>query len=217
MLPVPIQLALNTVTSLAGVRAVSIVGSRVPNYSNPEADDWDLEVYTNRAGEPDEEQRRSVWSATPPFDGARASVVGGMNDRFVLDGDHFGFSYYSVESVERRLDRLYEGSWDAAEWDVWPEAYAGKLTACRALWDPEGLVSGWTERLATYPAAFRLKAIQELVFEARGHLQCMRRGAELRDPTYFHLTLSDFTSHLLRLLFAVHPCGTEGPSGLFGS
>ena len=128
-----------------GVRAVLLGGSRAHHFDNPEADDWDLEVYTDEDPYPDPEMRRRAWAALPPFDAPRATAVGAMNDRFVVGGLYFGWTYYPVGRTESEISSVVAGEWKEHPFFA-PEALASEIAGAQPLWDPEGLVASWRAR-----------------------------------------------------------------------
>ena len=152
-----------------------------------------------------------TWESLPSFADPRATAVGGRNDRFVIGDVRFGFSYMSTEDVEGHLDKVMNGVWGGFLDSDAPESFLGALSECEPLWDPAGTVDGWRKRTRDYPAAFRLKAIQELIFELRADLQELRRASELKDVTFFHIALSDYAARLFRLMFTVHGIWYRGP------
>ena len=213
------QEAIAAIVPLGTIRAVSLVGSRAIDPRDPNADDWDLEAYTTTDREPSETQRRQLWQQKAPFDQPQATAVGGRNDRFAVGEQRFGFTYYAADEVEQAVAAALEGRWHnvrLAGGDYLPEMLGGKLSVCQPLWDPEGLVASWRQRLAPYPRALQLKALQELVFESRAHLQCLRRACELEDLLYFRECLGQLVQTIVRLIFAAHNSWFRGSKRALG-
>lgn len=196
--------------SFKPVRAIALVGSRAIEAYDSDADDWDVAAYTDSKMEPTREERTALWASHRIFREPGVTTVGDRDDRFVLGDLRFGLSYTPIAGVEANLYQvLVEGVWSmrAAPWypmGECPDAVCGEIETCQPLWDEEALIKDWKARVSTYPQRFKQKVLQELVFEARGNLQDLRRGVELQDLPHFHMALSEVCLRVIRLMYAAN-------------
>jgi hypothetical protein len=208
VIPGPIEDITHLCRSFRSIRAIALVGSRATEEYASDADDWDVATYTDRKVEPTREERHALWSSHETLRPPGVTTVGDRDDRFVLGDLKFGLSYTPLTDVEEGLRKvLVEGVWSmrAAPWYPMgesPDGVCGEIKTCRPIWDQHGLIEGWKARVSTYPQRFKLKLLQELVFEARGNLQDLRRGAELGDLPHFHMALSEVCMRVIRLMYA---------------
>ena len=209
-LPDPIQIAIDAILDLGTVSAVSLVGSRANDFDRLDADDWDLEAFTSVGPYPDQQARRAMWASLPLFNEPRATVVGGMNDRFAINGLRFGFGYFPLEEVEKKLNAVVAGRWPGYRYYS-PEAFTATMSVAQPLWDPEGVILGWRQSLEPMPQFFRHKAIQEIIFEARADLLDLERACELSDVAFFRIALLEMLQRLFRLASVVHGAWYRGP------
>ncbi|MFF3325207.1 nucleotidyltransferase family protein [Streptomyces sp. NPDC002889] len=197
-------------TSVHGVRAVALGGSRARGTHGPDSD-WDVGVYyrggvdvaamaalaREMTGEPVEVAGPGGWG--PWVDGgAWLSVDGVAVDWILRDLDR-------VEHVwsECREGRYETGVQAGHPLGFWSPAYAGEVALCRVLADPHGELRVLRSEAQRYPEPLRA-ALVHAAWEAEFSVAAARKSARSADTLHVSLCLSRAFGVLAQSLHAHH-------------
>ncbi|MFF8841543.1 nucleotidyltransferase domain-containing protein [Streptomyces sp. NPDC015127] len=197
-------------TAVAGIRAVTLGGSRARGAHRPDSD-WDLGVYYR--GEPDvaalarlasELTGRPVEAAGPG--GWGPWVDGGA--WLTVDGVQVDWILRDLDRVRRvwadcSTGRYETGVQPGHPLGFWSPAYAGEVALCRVLSDPSGELTELRARTATYPEPLRA-ALVEAAWEAEFSVAAARKSAGSGDTLHVSLCLSRAFGVLVQSLHAYH-------------
>lgn len=197
-------------TTVPGIRAVVLGGSRARGTHRPDSD-WDLGLYYR--GTPDVAALTALASA---FQGSPVEVAGpGGWGPWVNGGAWLRVDGVPVDWILRDLDRV-EAVWsDCREgrYEVgvqpghplgfWSPAYPGEVALGRVLADPHGELTTLQQAASVYPEPLR-KALADAAWEAEFSVEAARKSAPAGDRLHVSLCLSRAFGILVQSLHAHH-------------
>ncbi|MER5281349.1 nucleotidyltransferase domain-containing protein [Streptomyces sp. NPDC002809] len=197
-------------TTVAGVRAVVLGGSRARGTHRPDSD-WDLGLYYR--GAPDLAALTALASA---FQGSTVEVAGpGGWGPWVNGGAWLRVDGAPVDWILRDLDRV-EAVWSACRqgrYEVgvqpghplgfWSPAYPGEVALGRVLSDPSGELTALQQETSGYPEPLRA-ALADAAWEAEFSIDAARKSASAGDRLHVSLCLSRAFGILVQSLHAHH-------------
>jgi hypothetical protein len=191
---------------LPRVRAAALIGSQA-SAPDPACSDWDVWILC-RQPRPRPETVDALWSGhlCPPL--LRGMYIRG--GRFQVGGVPVECDVWEIEKIQRCLDQVLVDADPEPDFAPWfagadcPEVMCHDVLTCQILFDREGCLDPWKQRLAAYPQPFRAALLGQVLLEARYRLKDMRRGCELPDPVLFHMALSQLCLCLLRMVYAIN-------------
>ncbi|MBB6434615.1 putative nucleotidyltransferase [Streptomyces candidus] len=197
-------------STVAGVRAVVLGGSRARGTHRPDSD-WDLGLYYRDA---DALDVHALASLAAEFTGRAVDIAapGGWGP-WVNGGAWLSVDGTAVDWILRDLDRV-ERVWAdcrAGRFEVgtqaghplgfWSPAYAGEVAHCRVLADPAGELTALRARTRHYPDALR-EALAEAAWEAEFSVAAARKSVGAGDALHVSLCLSKAFGVLAQAMLA---------------
>ncbi|MFI1868361.1 nucleotidyltransferase domain-containing protein [Streptomyces jumonjinensis] len=197
-------------TEVAGVRAVSLGGSRARGAHRPDSD-WDLGVYYRGTVDTGALASLAAGITGGPVEVAAPGdwgpwVNGGAWLR--VDGVAVDWILRDLDRVERVWEQCRQGRYEVGAQaghplGFWSPAYPGEVALCRVLADPGGELTALREETRRYPEALR-EALTAASWEAEFSVAAAAKSAGAGDALHVSLCLARAFGLLTQALFAHH-------------
>jgi hypothetical protein len=188
------------------VRAIGLSGGERP-FPEPGEGDVDLFVYCTEI--PDKGQRLDVLTALK--DGFEQVDVGrvesghwGQGDSLCVAGVETWLLYFTIAEASAELDTILAGQHlGRLDSYYYPIGRCAMWKAMRALYDPDGALQSFKQRLEKYPQELAA-AVVDHHLEALRDEEDIERAAQRKDVLFYHFALDLALDHFLQALFALN-------------
>lgn len=182
-------------STVAGVRAIALGGSRARGTATPHSD-YDIGLYYDGAAPLDVEalgriaaeiDDRGATASVTPFGGWGPWIDGG--GWLVVEEMRVDLLYRDLARVSRVIDDCQAGRIEVAYQPGHPHAfvssiYMGEVALCKVLHDPDGVLAAQRARTTPYPEALKAELRQRFEWEARFSLENAEKSTARRDTAY---------------------------------
>jgi hypothetical protein len=188
------------------IRAIGLSGGERP-FPEPGEGDIDLFVYCTEIPAKDERQAllTSLREETGQVEiGKLTSGHWGQGDCLSIAGVETWLLYFTVAEARLELDevlaRKYPGRLDSY---YYPIGRCAMWRTMQALYDPDGILASFKQRLAEYPQELALAVIDHHL-NALDDVEDLERAVGRKDVFFFHFALDLALDHFLQALFALN-------------
>jgi len=200
-----------TLTSVPGIRAIALGGSRARGTATPHSD-YDIGLYYDGRA-PFDHVTLSGAAALLDDGDATVTPIGGWGPRIdgggwlTIDGTRVDLLYRDLGRVQAAIDDCRAGTIDVAYQPGHPHAfvsmiYMGEVASCQVLWDSDGVLARLITQTQPYPAALRAAVLQRFGWEAGFASANARKSLDRGDSNYLTGCLFRAIACLCQTLFA---------------
>jgi hypothetical protein len=192
------------IASHGTVRAMGLSGGERP-LPGPGEGDIDLFVYcTEIPGVVEREE----WLAPPGMTEVQVGRLSdghwGQGDSLVLAGVETWLLYFTVSEAREELEAVLRGEYlERLDNYYYPTGRLAMWKTMRALYDPDGLLASFRQRVQDYPASLA-RALSAHHMRALADVEDLERAVVRRDPLFYHFALDLALDHFLQALFALN-------------
>jgi hypothetical protein len=197
------------VTAIAANPCVRAVGWSGGGRALPQPGEGDIDIFIYCSQIPQAEQRHELLASlredVEPFDVGRSeSQHWGQGDRCCVHGIETWLLYFTVAEAQTELEDILAGKHLGREDDdFYPLGRLAMWNTMRVLYDPDGVLQSFKNRLKIYPAQLA-EAVVSYHLEALKDVEDFERATRRKDTLFYHFALDLALDHFLQALFAVN-------------
>jgi predicted nucleotidyltransferase len=205
----------DNVRQVDGVKAIVLGGSRARG-TFTSTSDVDLGIYYHPDSPLDLKELGKV--ATQLDDEHRADVITGVGGWgpwingggwLIIQSYHIDFLYRDLGKVNAVIDDCLHGKVEIFYQPGHPfgflsSIYLAEVAVCQPLWDPEGIISEWKQKINPYPDSLQKALVQKFAWEINFSIDIARKSVERSDVTYAAGCCFRSVMCMLQVLFAVN-------------
>ena len=195
---------INALAHHHSIRAVGMSGGERP-FPEPGEGDIDLFVYCTEipAGIERQEMLMSLREEVEQFEiGQFESGHWGQGDCLSIAGVETWLLYFTVAEARLELEAILSGNYlGRLDSYYYPMGRCAMWKTMRALYDPDGVLQSFRQRLAEYPQALA-QAVIDHHLKALEDAEDLERAVRRKDVFFFHFALDLALDHFLQALFA---------------
>jgi predicted nucleotidyltransferase len=202
-------------SSVPGVRAIALGGSRARGTATPHSD-YDIGLYYDGASPIDvaalgrvaaEIDDRDEAATVTPIGGWGPWIDGG--GWLVIDEMRVDLLYRDLARVTKVIDDCHAGRVEVAYQPGHPHAfvsaiYMGEVALCKVLHDPDGVLAAQRARTMPYPEALKRELRRRFEWEATFSLENAEKSTARRDTAYIAGCVFRSVACLCQSLYAIN-------------
>jgi hypothetical protein len=201
-----LQKLVEVVAARAAIRAIGLSGG---DRALPEPGEGDIDLFIYCSAIPASKQRSGILNSHPNL--IQNSEIGlienghwGQADRVWLQGVETWMMYFTVAEARSELEATLAGQFLGQEdSEFYPIGRCALWKYMRVLYDPDGILQSFKNRVAEYPQELALKGIDHHL-KALQDVEDLQRAVQRKDVLFFHYALDLALDHFLLTLFAIN-------------
>lgn len=191
---------------LPAIRAIGISGGERP-FPEPGEGDIDIFLYCIQIPEP-EARRRVLASVGERVDEIRTGCIDdrhwGIGDGCMIAGVETWLLYFAIDEARAELEDILGGKvLGRVDDGYYPLGRCAMWKTMRALYDPDGLLQAFRDRLEEYPVELA-RAVTEHHLAALQDVEDLERAVRREDVFFYHFAFELALDHFLQALFAMN-------------
>ncbi len=201
-----VQKLVDTLARHNSIRAIGMSGGERPI---PLPGEGDIDIFVYCSAIPDKDERQKMFmSLREEIEqveiGKLESGHWGQGDCLSIGGVGTWLLYFGVAEARLELDAILAGKYlGRLDSYYYPMGRCAMWKTMRALYDPDGVLQSFKQRLAEYPRELA-QAVTNHHLEALDDVEDLERAVDRQDLFFYHFALDLALDHFLQALFALN-------------